>query len=93
MSWDHEETTLNGTAIYKPGTLVRIDLSQHMLIASEKPIIKYNDWLETSRFIKEYGSATPIVMVIDLDPLEMYYRVSLGERNYWFPLKFTSKAS
>lgn len=93
MTWDHEETTLEGVRIFKPGTLVQVNLEAHMLIDAEKPVVDPHKWLNTGFFIKEFGTSEPVVMVVDLDPLEMYYQISLGEKNFWFPLKHTKAVS
>lgn len=88
MNWEHEETTLDGTKIFKPGTLVKVDLTQHMLIDAESPVVDPNRWISvnsTNVVAQEYGMH-PVVMILDLDPLENYYQISLGEKAYWFPL-------
>lgn len=90
MPWDHEDKTLDGVVIFKPGTLVQASLTEHMLIDAEKPVIDPSKWIKTDFYVAEYG-ANPIVMVLDLDPLENYYQIALGEKKFWYPLKFISK--
>jgi len=90
MAWNHEETTLDGTKIFKPGELVQVDLTKHMLIDAEKPVINPDKWIKTDFYVSEYGP-TPIVMILDLNNLENYYQIAIGEKKFWYPLKYITE--
>lgn len=70
------------------GFLAHVNLKKHMLIDSEEPEINPSKWLVTNSLIKEYGEK-PAVIVVNVDPLENYYRILLGEKYYWFPIEYT----
>lgn len=88
MTWNHEETTLSGIPILKPGTLALVELRWHMLLDAETPVIDPDKWIKADFYISELGP-NPIVIILDLDPLENYYQILLGEKKFWFPVKFT----
>lgn len=72
----------------KYGFLARASLKEHMLIEyseGTEVIIDPYRWIKTDSFIREFGE-TPVVMVVDVDVLEIYYRILLGEKHYWFPV-------
>lgn len=83
---------LTGKILLSAGSLGKIDLSKHLLLADDDASpTKYDNWTKPSQQILKCYGDNPSVMILGVDNLEIYYKILLGEEVFWFPTKYTEQ--
>lgn len=102
VPWNHQPLRYDGIPLYRPGSVIKINVSEWLLLELDSFSIQKNrkPFEPTVEYTPKFVSLatnhpdTPgseedkykIAIVLDLDPAETFYKVLLQENVYWAPL-------